>query len=261
MTANSRIPILTYHSIDESGSVISVSLDKFKRHMELLKQRGFQTISLKKITECISKGIDFPKKSIAITFDDGFKNVYSKAFPVLKEFGFTATIFLVSGKCGQNNQWDAQSRHIPRLDLLGWDEILEMSDNGLEFGAHTVGHADLSGLPLAKAREEIVYSKETLQGRLKKDILFFAYPYGRQTPEVKSIVKKEFLGVCSDKMGFATLKSDIYSLPRIEMYYFSGNNLFSWIDAPFFPGYILFRYSLRCIRELIRLRSIKRNEE
>lgn len=255
--ADSRIPILTYHSIDESGSVISVSPDKFKRQMEFLKRGGFQTISLKEITECIYNGRDFPKKSIAITFDDGFKNIYSKAFPVLKEFGFTATLFLISGKCGKDNQWDRQTKNIPRLVLLSWDEILEMSDNGIEFGAHTMSHADLSKLSLDKAAEEITRSKSMIQGRLKKDTLFFAYPYGRQSEQIQSIVKDEFSGACSDKMGFTTLKSDIYSLPRIEMYYFSGNNLLSWIETPFFSYYIQWRYVLRSIRESMRSRLIK----
>ena len=165
---NDRIPILMYHSIDESGSVISVSPSKFKDHMRALRRQGFQTISLSKVVECIHAGRKFPEKSVAITFDDGFKNNYSVAFPILKELDFMATIFLVSGQCGKINQWDRQTKNIPRLDLLSWDEIIEMADNGIEFGAHTVNHADLSNLSFNKAAEEITRSKSKIQERLKK---------------------------------------------------------------------------------------------
>jgi len=254
---NDRVPILIYHSIDASGSVISVSPAKFKEHMGALKSQGFQTISLSQVVECIRAGRKFPEKSVAITFDDGFKNNYSVAFPILKEFDFMATIFLVSGQCGKGNQWDRQTKNIPRLDLLSWAEIIEMSDKGIEFGAHTVNHADLSKLSINKAAEEITHSKSTIQERLKKDVLFFAYPYGRENEQIQNIVNDEFSGAFSDKMELAPLKSDIYSLPRIEMYYFSKNNLFSWIGSPFFHYYIQWRNILRCIRESIRPRLIK----
>lgn len=239
--ANSKIPILTYHSIDDSGSIISVSPAKFRRQMELLKEVAYKTISLKEIVEHIRNRKVFPKKSIAITFDDGFKNVYYEAFPILKEFGFTATIFLVTGDCGKKNRWDSHSRNIPNIDLLCWDEIIEMSDKGMDFGAHTMSHSNLSGLSIEKATEEIVNSKSMIQKHLKKDILFFAYPYGSQTVEIKGIIKGKFYGACSTGMGFVTLKSDVYSLPRIEMYYFSRNNFFTWIETPLFSYYIKMR--------------------
>lgn len=242
---DSRIPILTYHSIDNSGSVISTSPAKFRRHMELLKEAGFRTVSLKEIINHIRNGKSFPGKSFAITFDDGFKNVYHEAFPVLKEYGFTATIFLVAGKCGGKNQWDNHSGNIPILDVLSWDEIVEMSDNGIDFGAHTMSHPELSVLSIEQAAKEIVDSKSIIQEHLKRAVLFFTYPYGLQTEGVKGIVKKEFAGACLDKMGYTTLKSDTYSLHRIEMYYFSRNNLFRWIDTPFFSYYIQWRSILR----------------
>ena len=246
-----RIPILTYHSIDNSGSVISTSPERFKSQIQYLHDKNFKTISLNEIATCIHDKLTFPPNSLVITFDDGFKNFYSTAYPVLKEYGFTATVFLVPEYCGKNNQWDGQLKEIPVLDLLDWEEIREMADNGIDFGAHTMNHADLSKLSNDRAHEEIVSSKRIIQRNLKKDVQFFAYPYGRFTHESKAIVENNYSAACSVKLDFAGLKSDIHSLPRIDMYYFSNNNIFRFIDTPIFSIYIVFRSAFRLIRNKV----------
>jgi peptidoglycan/xylan/chitin deacetylase (PgdA/CDA1 family) len=246
-----RIPVLTYHSIDNSGSVISTSSEKFRSQMKYLAESSFSVISLKDITKCILLKKPFPPRSLAITFDDGFKNVFDIAYPVLKEFGFGATVFLVSDYCGKKNQWRRQSKLSPRLDLLGWKEIQEMSYNDIDFGAHTMNHSNLSELPIDQAIEQIVDSKAMIQSRIGKEVLFFAYPYGVQTEEIRKLVKDEFYAACSTELGFVTLKSDLYSLPRIDMYYFSRNNFFSWIETSLFSYYIRFRHILRVSRRQI----------
>jgi peptidoglycan/xylan/chitin deacetylase (PgdA/CDA1 family) len=222
---NYKLPILTYHSIDDSGSIISTSPDKFKSQMQHLRDKHFDVISLKDIITNIRKKLPLPPRSVAITFDDGFYNFYEIAYPILKNHGFTVTVFLVTGYCGSNNQWDGQPDGIPTLDLLDWDKIKEMANNGIDFGAHTVNHVDLSKLSIEEVREEIVNSKLMIQKQLEKKVLSFAYPYGKLSNEVKTIIKNEFYGACSVKLDFASLKSDIYALPRIDMYYFSNNNL------------------------------------
>jgi len=246
-----RIPILTYHSIDNSGSVISTSPTKFQSQMKYLHDKHFNIIPLNEMVKCIYERQTVPPKSVVITFDDGFKNFYSTAYPILKEYGFTATVFLVPGYCGRNNQWDGQPKEIPVMDLLNWEEIMEMADNSIDFGAHTMDHVDLSKLMAEQAREEIVNSKQVIQKYLKKDVRLFAYPYGRLTKEIKDIVKNNFSGACSVKLDFASLKSDIHSLPRIDMYYFSKNNFFEYIDTPIFFAYITFRSILRSIRNKV----------
>ncbi|MCP4609840.1 MAG: polysaccharide deacetylase family protein [Planctomycetes bacterium] len=246
-----KIPILTYHSIDDSGSVISTSPTKFQSQMKYLHDKHFNIISLNEMVKCISERQTVPPKSVVITFDDGFKNFYSTAYPVLKEYGFTATVFLVPGYCGRNNQWDGQPKEIPVMDLLNWEEIREMADNSIDFGAHTMNHADLSRLLAEQAREEIVKSKHAIQKYLKKDVQLFAYPYGRLTDEVKDIIKNNFSAACSVQLDFANLKSDISALPRIDMYYFSKNDFFEYIDTPIFFAYVTFRSILRSIRNKV----------
>ena len=136
--------------------------------------------------------------------------------------------------------------------MLGWSDVEEMSDYGIEIGAHTLSHPDLSELPLAAATEQITNSKFVIQKRIGKDVLFFAYPYGTQTPKVYDIVKNEFHAACSTNMGFVNLNSDIFSLPRIDMYYFSGNDLFRKLGTASFRYYVKYRSILRFLKRLTK---------
>ena len=216
--------------------------------MQYLKRSSFQTVSLNEIATCIREARPFPGKSVAITFDDGYQNLYREAFPVLKEFGFQATVFLVTGYSGKNNQWSSQPHGIPNSELLNGDEIVEMSSYGIDFGSHTVNHPDLTELSANEVSEEILNSKSAIQDLLGKTPLFFAYPYGKQNKECRAKVSSEFLGACSTALDFVTLRSDVYSLPRIDMYYFSGNQLFQRLDTSFFSCYIKGRNVLRVLK-------------
>ena len=243
-----RVPILTYHSIDDSGSIISTSPGKFRSQMQHLKNTSSNVISLNDIVNYLRHNQPFPPKSIALTFDDGFRNFYQIAYPILREFGFGATVFLVPEHCGKNNQWAGQPRGIPKLDLLQWNEVKEMAEDGIDFGAHTMSHPDLSLLSPDEIKNEITASKQAIQDRLGREVLFFAYPYGKLNRHTKRIVEDEFYGACVTELGFADLKSDIYSLPRIDMFYFSQNNLFSWYGKSIFSLYLSMRSALRSFR-------------
>ncbi len=247
----SKIPILTYHSIDNSGSVISTSPKKFFQQMQFLAKSSYNVISLTEIINCINENRTFPSRAVAITFDDGYKNNYDVAYPILKEFGYKATIFMVSGRCGDNNNWPGQPKGIPIMDLLGWDEVLKMADYGIEFGAHTLNHPHLPELSLKDAEIEIVESKRLLEKHLSKEILFFDYPYGKENLELRKIVQNEFDCAFSTDMELTTLQSDIYSLSRIDMYYFSRNNFFTWLGTLNFYYYIKYRKMLRSLRTFL----------
>jgi peptidoglycan/xylan/chitin deacetylase (PgdA/CDA1 family) len=224
--------------------------------MRLLKDRQFNIVSLKTLVTLIRKKQPLPDKTVAITFDDGFSNLHSVAYPILKSCGFTATIFLVPSYCGKNNQWLGQPKGIPILDLLDWKRIREMNDDGFDFGAHTMEHADLSTLPAERAREEIVNSKLAIQERLERPVRFFAYPYGSVTREIRSIVSDEFSGACSVEMDFSTLRSDDYMLPRIDMYYFSDNNCFASVGTYKFHLFVKILSYIRTFRRRMNHRTI-----
>ncbi len=243
-----KLPILTYHSIDNSGSVISTSPEKFRSQMQYLSDSSYNVISLNEIATCIRENRSFPARSVVITFDDGFKNNYEIAYPILKEYGFSATIFLVTGYCGKNNQWLGQPPEIPELEIMGWDEIVEMSRDGIDFGAHTVNHPNLLELTQEQAEDEMIDSKKEIEARLGKNIMCFAYPYGGKINRFSKILSDEFQCAVTTEMKVADLGSDVYLLPRIDMYYFSRNSFFSWIGSSRFNCYIKIRDLLRSLR-------------
>lgn len=157
-------------------------------------------------------------------------------------------MFLVPGYCGKNNKWKGQPSNITALDLLDWQEIREMSTNGIEFAAHTMSHPNLLQVPFEQAVREIIESKSIIQRYIAKEVQFFSYPYGKVNEKIKNIVENEFEGACSTELGFVNEDSDIYSLPRIDMCYFFCNNFFIWYGTPIISFYIKIRSVIRKIR-------------
>ena len=154
-----RVPILTYHSLDDSGAVTSVAPRDFDAHMRSLARRGFTGITLSDLLDGWAGQGTLPSKPVVLTFDDCFANLLPHAAPVLSELKFRATLFAISGRCGQTNDWPDQDPGIPRLPLLTWEELREMSAAGCEIGAHTVTHRQLSKLSVDEAKREILESK------------------------------------------------------------------------------------------------------
>jgi peptidoglycan/xylan/chitin deacetylase (PgdA/CDA1 family) len=245
-----EIPILTYHSIDSSGSVISTAPENFRRQMEVLRRSSTQVLSLKDVALHLRERKIFPENAVVITFDDGFRNVFKVAFPVLKDFGFRPTIFLVTSFCGKDNRWYGQPDRIPILELMSWDEIAQMSEF-IDFGVHTASHPDLTQLQEKRLEEEILGAQQCLEERTGVKKQAFAYPYGKQTKPAKDLVQKHFFAGCSTEMDFVSLDSDIYFLPRIDMYYFSNNESFEGFGTSAFRRYLRFRGWLRRIREVV----------
>jgi peptidoglycan/xylan/chitin deacetylase (PgdA/CDA1 family) len=246
-----RVPILTYHSIDRSGSLISTSPEKFREQMQFLKDADFNVIPLADLVSSLREVSPLPAKSVAITFDDGLRSVYQEAFPVLQDFGFAATVFLVAEYCGRRNDWNGQLPSIPIMDVSSWDEIQEMSRGGVEFGAHTQSHPDLAALSHENAVREVLGSKATIEDYLGREVRFFAYPCGNRSQAVDTLVRKEFAAACSTELAFVNSASDVFFLPRIDMYYFSRNQLFNRLERPSVSQYLKFRRLLRFVRARI----------
>jgi peptidoglycan/xylan/chitin deacetylase (PgdA/CDA1 family) len=251
MTTNESIPILTYHSLDSSGSVISTAPEKFRLQMRNLSDASFTVIKLRDLVTRIRENRELPEKSVAITFDDGFQSVYDVALPVLKDYGYPATVFLVTSFCGKNNRWYGQPDSIPSFDLLTWNQISKMREEQIEFGVHTATHPDLTKLAGSQMSDEIVGARQMLQEQTGESEVAFAYPYGKESAAARDLVKLNFYAACSTQMDFATCGSDVHFLPRIDMYYFSNNDLFSRIGTPSFDRFVGVRKSLRNFKRMI----------
>jgi peptidoglycan/xylan/chitin deacetylase (PgdA/CDA1 family) len=226
--------ILTYHSLDESGSVTSVAPRDFGEHMRSLVRRGFTGISLSELLDGWNGVAPLPARPVVLTFDDGFANLLEHAAQVLSELGFRATIFVVGGRCGQTNDWPNQAPGIPRLPLLSWSELAQMTRAGFEIGAHSVTHRPLTEITQAEARREIVESKMMIEERLGWPVKTFAYPFGMFTRANYEVVREHFRGACSVEMGKARRENDRHQLPRLDIYYLRHPILFQLFET--LPG-------------------------
>lgn len=212
-----RVPILMYHALDEQQSAISISPERFAWQMASLQENGYQPVTLDKLLHSLRTGNALPARPVVITFDDGFESVYTQAWPVLNRFGFEATVFLVAGYCGKQNDWPGQPPAVPRFRLMDWKQIQEMARHGIEFGSHTLNHPRLDGLPAQELKREILDSKTIVEDQLGREVSVFAYPYGCYNLTAKQLVGGAYRGACGTELGLAGTGSDPWALERIEI--------------------------------------------
>lgn len=192
--------------------------DRFARHMNFLKSRGFSFVDLGSIHRYLRGDGILKDRSVAITLDDGFRDNYENAFPILHEYSIPATIFLTTGFVGNTNAW-MEHRGFPRREILNWRQVREMNKAGVSFGAHTITHPRLPEVSKDRAHREILESKKTIEYYLGYSVNFFAYPYGLFNDEIRSFVKEAgFSLACSTRSGFNNRHVDPYALHRIEVY-------------------------------------------
>jgi len=240
-----KVPILTYHSIDESGSVISTAPAVFRRQMKYLHENGYRAIALKEFLSSLSENKTPYLKTVVLTFDDGFQNFLTEAFPVLEEYEFRATVFLVTDFCGKRNDWAGNPPELPPSRVLSWSEIKQLDKSGIEFGGHTRTHPDLTKVSAARVESEIVESKKTIEDALGCEAATFAYPFGRFNEAVKASVEKNFRAAVSTNLGKVRRGSDLFSLERVDTYYLSNPKIFSRLSTASFDGYLFARQILR----------------
>jgi peptidoglycan/xylan/chitin deacetylase (PgdA/CDA1 family) len=248
---SASVPILTFHAIDDSGAVIAFAPQSFRRGLRHLREAGYRSISLLQAGECINRRQPFPERSFVITFDDGYESVYSQALPVLRELNFSATVFLTTGRKAHQ----AIDERLPSLEnrqMLSWREISEMQKVGIEFGAHTLTHPDLTRLSPPEIDREIGDSKKRIEDALGVPVATFAYPFGRYDERSREIAAGYFASASSDRLGITRLQSDRYALERVDAYYLRSERAFNLLPTKLFSGYIHSRSLPRRLRRLLQ---------
>ena len=213
-----QLPILLYHRVVNDTCNIGkhktyVWENAFRKQMQWLKENGYQTLTFSEL-DALPSGSDL-KKNIIITFDDGYTDNYTIAFPILKEFGLKAVIYLVTD-C-RRNEWNLQEGE-PVLELMSKDQIDEMQNHGFEFGGHTRHHVDLKRSNPDKQNEEIAgcfIDLEKLTGRVP---LSFAYPYGAYNDDtIKALASSGFKYGVTTIFGPHNWSDDLGRIRRIEI--------------------------------------------
>jgi len=208
--------ILTYHSIDPSGSPISVDAGAFSRHVEWLATGPVRVVALDAL-------LDLPPDTdaVALTFDDAFENFQSTAAPLLAAGDLPATVFVVSGHVGGTNAWGGESQPgIPTLPLLGWDALGRLAEEGVSLGVHTHTHRRLPDLSPGEIEEEVEGCREAIRAHTGHTPTTFAYPYGAVDRGSAGVVGRLFQLGCTTEHRTLEPSEDFWRLPRVDMYYF-----------------------------------------
>lgn len=213
------IPILMYHQIDTPpargtpmrGMVVAPK--RFAAQMRLLKLLGYRGLSMSELMPYL-RGEKIGRV-VGITFDDGYLNTLENAAPILQKLGFSATCYAVSQRLGGYNDWDA-AVGVPQKPLMNAAQLRAWVTAGMEVGAHTRNHLDLTQLDDDTAREEITRCKTELEAASGAEVRHFCYPYGRFSPSHMHFVREVgYQSATSTQRGRAAIHGDMFALPRV----------------------------------------------
>ncbi len=218
------VPILCYHRVcprtdpEFNFASLSVTPENFAAQMGLLKKLRYNPVSLQNLSACLNDQKNLPPRSVAITFDDGYEDNYTYAFPILKKYGFPSTIFLVTDHIKGKNVWDSG-----KTALLNREQIEEMQLGGVNFGSHTANHVDLSKEKEESARRELKKSYDALVEITQRTDIPFCYPYTRYTDDAKRWVKEAGYNcaVAGDR-GKLNQSEDLFDLWRVQVFPSTG---------------------------------------
>nr|WP_039957575.1 polysaccharide deacetylase family protein [Selenomonas infelix] len=204
------VPVLNYHQVEEkNGNPLTLWPDQFETQMSYLADEGYTTITIDEMMDALENGTPLPDKPVIITFDDGYADNYEYAYPILKKYGFKATIFLI---------YDFTNAY---PNYLTWDQINEMKESGLiRFESHTMTHANLAELTSTdELRHEIADSHDLLSDKLGYDMHYIAYPGGRVNAEIEEITRAAgYRGGFTVHYGLSTPEEGRYQMDRIPIF-------------------------------------------
>ena len=203
MVHPSGIPVLMYHKIgDDKDNDAVIREDLFREQMKFLKDNGYNPLTMDQLYEYVVNGAAVPEKPVVLTFDDGYADTYSIVYPLMKEYGFAATVFINPGDVGTR---------------LTWDQIREMHKNGITISNHGFQHIEMGQLSEAKQIENITKAQEALAKEVGiKDNPWFCYPYGDKNEFTDAATKKAGIKMSmAMKSGWAHTGDNPYNILRV----------------------------------------------
>ncbi|MBI3619180.1 polysaccharide deacetylase family protein [Candidatus Peregrinibacteria bacterium] len=206
------VAVLMYHYIeshddarDPRGADLFVPTDMFEQQLQWIVAHGYRTIDLHTYLALRSRAINEPKKSIILTFDDGYADAFQNVFPLLQKYHQKAVFYIVSGFLGKPG-------------YMTMDQVKTLHDAGMTIAGHTVSHVDLRFLSAKELRHQLEESKKTLEALIDAPVDHFAYPAGRYNSRVIEMVQAlGYKTAVTTHHGVARARDPLLQLPRVRM--------------------------------------------
>ena len=205
--ADPHIMVLNYHKVDNLDISLAVLPADFAAQMKYLAENNFHTIDIETFYAGLSGETQLPENPVLITFDDGYKDNYTNALPILKQYGLKATVFVISDFVG-------------RKDYMTWDELREMRESGVSIQSHTATHASLTDLTDEQLKKELTESKQKIESEIKDEVNFIAYPTGAYNLHIAGLVKSAgYKAAFTVKYGNVDGHSNFYAVERVPVFH------------------------------------------
>jgi len=238
LSTRHELPVLMYHRVvdqplSSSRFNIYITQEDLAKQLLLLKRWGFETVTFQDLL--IRK---IPKKSVILTFDDGYEDNYHRLFPLLQKHQMKAVLYILGNRTHTLNFWDVPQGE-PEAPLLKSEQIKEMSQSGLvEFGSHSMNHVRLVGLAPDEAQREVGDSKKALEEFLQKPVISFAYPFGVFDEQTKKITAQAgyTFGIAVNR-GPRRFSRDLMEIRRVHMFPKTSNFEFFKKTSGFYLRY------------------------
>jgi peptidoglycan/xylan/chitin deacetylase (PgdA/CDA1 family) len=213
------IPILLYHSVGTAPArwiaPFSVTSTAFAHQLDAIVERRCTPMCISDLIDRLTSGAPLPDAPVVITFDDGFSDTAEIAAPALSERGLSATLYVTTGALRGRRP---RLSHLPPAEMLRWDDLADLEQQGIEIGSHSHCHSQLDTVPRIEAREEIRRSKGELEEALDHPVRSFAYPHGHSDAAVRRLVQEAgFDSACAVNNALSSATDNRFSLSRLTV--------------------------------------------
>lgn len=246
--------ILAYHAVAEEPSPVTTSEAQLRADLLALRSAGYAFHTLDDCADWLEGKRSLPARSVAVTFDDGYRSVVETALPLLVELGVPATVFVIAGRLGSDNCWPGQWSSIPRMPLMSAADVRDAASAGMAVGAHSWTHASLPDLEEPEMAREVRESGDHLAQVSGVAVRHFAYPYGRRGARERAAAAERYRTAVSATTGLVRPGASPLDLPRLDAHDVALARRARLLDPAGLRPYLAVRRLLRDVRRRIEPR-------